>query len=260
MSRSHTSRRPSTVTAPDPHELSTDGRRETPVERLDRNWGEILQELRVTQTGIQILTGFLLTIPFSQRFTDLDQLERTVFLVTAASSILSAGLIIAPVAFHRVLFRQQEKEAVVAFADRALLVGLVLLLVGIALTDGLLAGVGATEIVVAALVLFVVRPLAAGLALAGSCGSRTERATMAFFGVRGIGSVYYAARAGLSLMAVTMTGVMFVIFGQVVGRTAAFVSAGLTFATLTTLWLVIPLIGGEHDSTDHHQDGGDRPA
>ncbi|MCW2608111.1 MAG: putative sodium/proton antiporter [Frankiales bacterium] len=76
-----------------------------------------------------------------------------------------------------------------------LLTVLVLLLLGIALTDGLLSGVGVAEVAVAAAVLFVVRPLAAGLALTGSCGTRRERATMAFFGVRGIGSVYYVAYA-----------------------------------------------------------------
>ncbi|MCU1693221.1 MAG: cation transporter [Frankiales bacterium] len=76
-----------------------------------------------------------------------------------------------------------------------LLTVLVLLLLGIAMTDGLLAGVGAREVLVAALVLLVVRPLAAGLALVRSCGTRRERATMAFFGVRGIGSIYYVAYA-----------------------------------------------------------------
>ena len=76
-----------------------------------------------------------------------------------------------------------------------LLTVLVLLLLGIALSDGLLSALGWREVVLAALVLLVVRPLLAGIALRGSCGSRNERAAMAFFGVRGIGSIYYVAYA-----------------------------------------------------------------
>ena len=76
-----------------------------------------------------------------------------------------------------------------------LLTVLVLLLLGMALSDGLLSTLGWREVALAALVLLVVRPVLAGLALRGSCGSRTERAAMAFFGVRGIGSIYYVAYA-----------------------------------------------------------------
>ena len=74
-----------------------DDRHETPTERLDRNWGEILQELRVTQTGIQILTGFLLTVPFQQRFTDLSAVvvfactQTLLPLRSSAESILRAA-------------------------------------------------------------------------------------------------------------------------------------------------------------------------
>ncbi len=58
----------------------TDGRRETTNQRMDRNWNELLQELRVAQTGVQILTGFLLTVPFQSRFTELDGYQRSVYL------------------------------------------------------------------------------------------------------------------------------------------------------------------------------------
>lgn len=98
-----------------------------------------------------------------------------------------------------------------------LLTVLVLLLLGIAMTDGLLAGVGWLEVGVAAVVLLVVRPLAAGLAVTGSCGTRGERATMAFFGVRGIGSIYYVAYA---LGAAEFTG------GSTVWAVVALVIAG----------------------------------
>jgi Family of unknown function (DUF6328) len=92
-------------------------REETKNERMDRNWNELLQELRVTQTGIQILTGFLLTLPFQQRFTDLDEFQRDVFLVTVSLAAVATGLIIAPVSFHRMMFRQREKPLLVRLSD-----------------------------------------------------------------------------------------------------------------------------------------------
>ena len=102
-----------------------DGRDETEMERLDRNWNEILQELRVIQTGTQILTGFLLTLAFQQRFTDLDAFQVDVYLglvvVAAAATVLG----LAPVSLHRTLFRRKAKAAIVALADRTLKVTLV---------------------------------------------------------------------------------------------------------------------------------------
>jgi hypothetical protein len=102
-------------------------RRETRNERLDRNWDELLQELRVTQTGIQILTGFLLTLPFQQRFAELDEFQRNVFLVTVSLAAAATGMIIAPVSFHRVMFRKREKPLLVNASDRFARAGLVLL-------------------------------------------------------------------------------------------------------------------------------------
>jgi len=107
-------------------------RGESPKETLDRNVGELLQETRVATAGVQFLFAFLLTLPFTQRFGDLTDFQRDLYPVTLISTTCAAIVLIAPVAFHRVLFRQHEKQAVVTFADRALLVGLVLLLVGIA--------------------------------------------------------------------------------------------------------------------------------
>ena len=75
---------------------------ENEAARLTRNLNELLQELRVTQTGIQILTGFLLTLPFSQRFRDLDATQRGAFLAILAGSVITTGLVTSPVAFHRV--------------------------------------------------------------------------------------------------------------------------------------------------------------
>ena len=102
-----------------------DGRDETEMERLDRNWNEILQELRVIQTGTQILTGFLLTLAFQQRFTDLDQFQVDVYLALVIVAAAATVLGLAPVSLHRTLFRRKAKDAIVAFADRILKVTLV---------------------------------------------------------------------------------------------------------------------------------------
>lgn len=94
-----------------------DGRRETENERLDRNWAEILQELRVTQTGSQILTGFLLTIPFQSRFAELEAHERTIYLILVGFAVLATLLALTPVTLHRALFRQRAKPQLVALAN-----------------------------------------------------------------------------------------------------------------------------------------------
>jgi O-antigen/teichoic acid export membrane protein len=107
-------------------------RDETETERLDRNWSSLLQELRVAQTGVQVLTGFLLILPFQQRFTQLDTAARIVYLVTVACSIGSTVLLVAPVPMHRVLFRKHRLSAVVSTSHNYAMAGLVLL--GLALT------------------------------------------------------------------------------------------------------------------------------
>ncbi|NUU17729.1 sodium:proton antiporter [Cellulomonas humilata] len=104
-----------------------DGRRETHNERADRNWDELMQELRVTQTGTQILTGFLLTIPFQQRFADLDAYQEDLYLVLVAMAVLATTLITAPASLHRVLFRQRLKPELVSAGNRLARAGLVVL-------------------------------------------------------------------------------------------------------------------------------------
>ena len=106
-------------------------RDETETERLDRNWGDLLQELRVTQTGVQLLTGFLLTLPFQQRFTELSTPPRVAYLIAVVSAVLATISLVAPVSLHRLLFRQHARAVMVAFGNRFAIVGLVLL--GIAL-------------------------------------------------------------------------------------------------------------------------------
>ncbi|MEU2350394.1 DUF6328 family protein [Modestobacter sp. NPDC049651] len=107
-------------------------RGESTDEVLDRNVAELLQETRVATAGVQFLFAFELTLPFTQRFGELRRFGTTVYTVSLLSTALAALVLLAPVAFHRVLFRQHEKRAVVAFADRCLIIGLALVLVGIA--------------------------------------------------------------------------------------------------------------------------------
>lgn len=107
--------------------MQTDGRKESPTERADRNWGELLQELRVMQTGTQILTGFLLTLPFQSRFADLDSYQRTVYLALVLTTVTATALILAPVSVHRSLFQRQLKRSVVTVGDRITRVALAVL-------------------------------------------------------------------------------------------------------------------------------------
>ncbi|QZY29997.1 DUF6328 family protein [Nocardioides coralli] len=136
-------------------------------ERLTRNWNEILQELRVAQTGVQILTGFLLTVPFASRFTDLTDRQVTVYLVVLSGSVLTTALVTAPVAYHRVLFRRREREWLVEAAN-------------------------------------------------------------------------VTARLGLTTMALTSAGVLFLVFDVVVGLLAAALALTAALACFVGLWAVVP--------------------
>src|SRR3954464_4237071 len=89
------------------------GRHETEEERLDRNFIELLQELRVSQTGVQILFAFLLTLPFTQRFTQVSSFERDIYFVSLLFSGAASALFIGPVSYHRLLFRRGEKRQMV---------------------------------------------------------------------------------------------------------------------------------------------------
>jgi hypothetical protein len=141
---------------------------ESESERLTRNLNELLQELRVTQTGVQILTGFLLTLPFSRRFTTLDGVQKGAYLAILCGSVVATGLIIAPVAFHRVLFRHGQRPWLVAAANRA-------------------------------------------------------------------------ARAGLVSLALTTSGVVWLVFDLVIDRATASIAAFLSLLFFGTVWAVIPL-------------------
>ena len=91
---------------------------------LNRNWDELMQELRAAQTGVQILTGFLLTVPFSSRFDALTPGQRWLYMAVLAGAVTATCLILAPVAFHRLLFRQRRRLLLVETANRFALAGL----------------------------------------------------------------------------------------------------------------------------------------
>ena len=142
---------------------------ETQHEQLTRNFNELLQELRVTQTGVQILTGFLLTLPFTERFADLDNVQKFAYLAVLCGSVIATGLIIGPVAFHRILFRQGERRWLVHAANQA-------------------------------------------------------------------------ARAGLLMLALTTSGVVWLVFDLVTNRTAANVAGSLALIFFAGLWAGVPVI------------------
>ncbi|WP_457964844.1 DUF6328 family protein [Arthrobacter sp. D1-29] len=129
------------------------GRNETREEQLDRNWAELLQELRVLQTGVQILAGFLLTLPFQDRFDELDDFQVVLYLVNVVIATLTTAFILLPVSVHRRLFRQRLKATLVSSADT--------------ITKIALAGVGTLSVGTAALVFDVVAGRPAGLTAGG---------------------------------------------------------------------------------------------
>ena len=145
-----------------------DGRDETLNERMDRNWNEILQELRVTQTGTQIFTGFLLTIAFQSRFSELTTFQVRVYLTLVIAAVLTTALGLAPVNLHRGLFRRGAKMIIVETAHiimRITLVGVAVMLIGTVLLifdlvldrRAALIAAGATLLIV--IVLAVLPPL-----------------------------------------------------------------------------------------------------
>lgn len=104
------------------------GRHETEEERADRLWSELLQEVRVAQTGVQILLAFLLTIAFTPRYAELGRADRGIYVVTVLLGAAATGALIAPVSFHRIVTGHGLKPQSVRWASRFTFAGLVLLL------------------------------------------------------------------------------------------------------------------------------------
>ena len=108
-------------------DVGEDGRHETETERADRNFSELLQELRVAQTGVQILFAFLLTLPFTQRWMAVGGLEHGIYLFTLSCTALATACLIAPVSHHRILFRQRRKPVLVEVGSKLAGLGLLFL-------------------------------------------------------------------------------------------------------------------------------------
>lgn len=106
-------------------------RGEHPHQRADRNFVELLQELRVMQTGVQILFALLLTVSFTAAFADADGFQRTVYVITLVCCAVATALFTAPVAFHRRLFQRGRKADVVRATHQLLQTGMLVLLVAV---------------------------------------------------------------------------------------------------------------------------------
>ncbi|MCX2711083.1 DUF6328 family protein [Mycolicibacterium sp. J2] len=147
---------------------NTAARGETAAQRLDRNWASLLQEVRVVETGVQLLTGLLLTLPFQNRFDRLDAAMRVVYLATVGCSLGATILLVAPIGMHRMMFRQHRLDVIVAGAHRLAYYGLFLLALALAgvsvlifdVVVGARAGILAGSVTALALIgLWLVLPL-----------------------------------------------------------------------------------------------------
>jgi hypothetical protein len=137
------------------------GRNETEEERLDRNLGELLQELRIALPGVQVLFAFLLAVPFQQNFTEITTFQEYAYFGTLLSTMISAALLIAPSAYHRITFRLNRKEELVVYANRLAIVGLAFLALAMTgavtlITDVLFGALTTLVVATAAATLFVV--------------------------------------------------------------------------------------------------------
>jgi hypothetical protein len=146
-----------------------DDRRETETEKLDRNWNDMLQELRVMQTGTQLIAGFLLTLPFTDRFAGLDSFEKAFFLGLVVLAGVTLAVMLAPISIHRRLFGEHAKQRLVGAAHwlmvaaltlvGALITGIVFFIFQVVLGSG-------TAMVAGGAVLVVVLGLLAALPVA----------------------------------------------------------------------------------------------
>jgi len=125
---------------------------ETPVERVNRRWNEILQETRVAQTGVQILFGFLLSVAFTAGFRDLGTIDRTIYVSTVVLGAAATGSLIAPVSIHRFLSGQRMKGELVEIAHRLMMFGMILLALTIGATLLLILRVVLTGVIAEILV------------------------------------------------------------------------------------------------------------
>jgi amino acid transporter len=122
-------------------------------QRVDRELIELLNELRVALPGVQILFGFLLILPFSQGFVKLSSVERWIYFGALATTALGTALLIAPSSYHRLRFRQEDKERMLFTSNKLAIVGMALVALSIASIAGLITDVvfGTAQAVVVAI-------------------------------------------------------------------------------------------------------------
>jgi O-antigen/teichoic acid export membrane protein len=126
---------------PDNRDAKPDGRHETPAEMSDRNFGELLQELRVAQTGVQFLFAFLLSMPFTEGFRRLHTGHKTLYTVALLATAIATACLLAPVSQHRMLFRRGRKRELVESGNQLAKVGLAFLLLAVLAAAGLVVWV-----------------------------------------------------------------------------------------------------------------------
>jgi hypothetical protein len=134
-------------------EAPQDPRPESVAQRADRNIAELVQELRVVGLGVQVLFAFLLSLPFTTRFTKLNGVQRDLYLTSLVLAAVATTLLIGPVAYHRLVFRRGKKEQLVRFGNMLAILGLA-------------AVAGAVLTAVLLVMDFVAGPVAAGLVTA----------------------------------------------------------------------------------------------
>ncbi|HTW01888.1 MAG TPA: DUF6328 family protein [Streptosporangiaceae bacterium] len=148
---------------------SQDPRQESTAERDDRNLAELLQELRVSGLGVQVLFGFLLSLPFTVRFVRLSGAQQDLYLASLVLSAVATALLLGPVAYHRLVFRRRQKESLVRSASVMAILGLgavglaissAVLLVSSYVTTAVPAGVITACVVVMFAALWFAFPLA----------------------------------------------------------------------------------------------------
>ena len=156
---------------------SADRPGETEAERDDRNLIELLQELRVAGLGVQVLFGFLLSLPFTNRFAELSHPQRGLYLVSVVLAALATALLLGPVAYHRLVFRQHQKERLVKDANVLAILGLAA--VGLAISAAVLLVVsyvaqGAPAVVITICIVCLFAGLWFGLPLIRRAPSRAS--------------------------------------------------------------------------------------
>ena len=170
------------------------GREESEDERLDRNLGELLQELRVALPGVQVLFAFLLAVPFQQNFTKITSFQEKVYFATLLCTAISAALLISPTAYHRLTFHLQQKKELVFVSNRLSIAGLGFLALAMTgavmlITDVLFGGVATAVFGVAAAAMFVA-------ALGGPAAAAAPQAVAPRGGPLNIGTPARPRRAG----------------------------------------------------------------